>query len=34
MPSGGLQQEIKKKLPFDSLEQEANLNILRTNDQM
>ncbi len=34
MASGGLQQEIKKRLPFDSLEQEANLNILRTNDQM
>ncbi len=28
-----LQDELKKKRPFDSLEQEANLNILRTNDQ-
>lgn len=32
-PSGKLQQELKKKKPFDSLEQEAILNILRTNDQ-
>lgn len=28
-----LQHELKKKRPFDSPEQEANLNILRTNDQ-
>jgi DNA-binding MarR family transcriptional regulator len=29
-----LQQELKKKRPFDSLEQEATLNLLRTNDQL
>lgn len=29
-----LQQELKKKGPFDSPEQEAGLNILRTNDQL
>ncbi len=28
-----LQRELKKKRPFESLEQEATLNILRTNDQ-
>jgi len=28
-----LQQELKKKHPFDSVEQEAVINILRTNDQ-
>src|SRR5437016_3791152 len=28
-----LLQELKKKGPFDSLEQEATLNVLRTNDQ-
>jgi len=28
-----LQRELKKKRPFDSLEQEAILNVLRTNDQ-
>jgi DNA-binding MarR family transcriptional regulator len=28
-----LQQELKKKRPFESPEQEANLNILRTSDQ-
>ena len=28
-----LQRELKKKRPFDSVEQEAILNILRTNDQ-
>ncbi len=28
-----LQREIKKKRPFESLEQEAMLNIVRTNDQ-
>lgn len=30
---GKLQQELKKKRPFDSPEQEAILNILRTSDQ-
>jgi len=34
MSGGGLQKELKKKLPFDSAEQEANLNILRTSDQI
>lgn len=29
-----LQRELKKQQPFDSLEQEASLNILRTNDQL
>ncbi len=33
MKSGQLQSELKKKRPFDSPEQEALLNILRTNDQ-
>jgi len=33
MTSGQLQRELKKKRPFESLEQEAALNILRTNDQ-
>lgn len=33
MDSGRLQNELKKKHPFDSLEQEAILNVLRTNDQ-
>jgi DNA-binding MarR family transcriptional regulator len=33
MPSGQLQREIKKKRPFESPEEEALLNILRTNDQ-
>ena len=28
-----LQRELKKKRPFESLEQEATLNVLRTNDQ-
>ena len=28
----GLQDELKKKLPFESPEQEAMLNLLRTND--
>jgi DNA-binding MarR family transcriptional regulator len=28
-----LQRELKKKRPFESLEQEAVLNVLRTNDQ-
>ncbi|RLS53508.1 MAG: MarR family transcriptional regulator [Planctomycetota bacterium] len=31
--SSRLQQELKKKRPFDRPEQEALLNILRTNDQ-
>lgn len=34
MSESRLQQELKKKLPFDSPEQEANLNLLRTNDQL
>ncbi len=34
MASSRLQRELKKKKPFDSPEQEANLNILRTNDQL
>ena len=29
-----LQQELKKKRPFDLLEEEASLNVLRTNDQI
>ncbi len=29
-----LQQEIRKKRPFDSAEEEANLNIVRTGDQL
>lgn len=36
MARSGLQQELKKERPFDSLEQQANLNILnilRTNGQ-
>ncbi len=33
MARNQLQQDLKKKYPFDSLEQEAVLNILRTNDQ-
>lgn len=31
--TGRLQQELKKKHPFESLEQEVNLNIIRTSDQ-
>ncbi len=31
---GRLQREIKKKKPFDLLEQEVHLNIARTNDQL
>ena len=31
--TGRLQQELKKRNPFESLEQEAVINILRTNDQ-
>ncbi len=34
MTKSGLQRELKKKRPFDSPEQEAVLNILRTNDQL
>jgi DNA-binding MarR family transcriptional regulator len=34
MPTGKLQHELKKKRPFESLEQEATLNLLRTNDQL
>jgi MarR family transcriptional regulator, 2-MHQ and catechol-resistance regulon repressor len=30
---GGLQREIKKKRPFDSAEQEAVLNVMRTADR-
>ena len=33
MAPNQLQQELKKKQPFDSPEQEATLNIIRTNDQ-
>lgn len=29
-----LQRELKKRNPFDSLEQEAHLNIVRTSDQL
>lgn len=32
--TGRLQQELKKRNPFESLEQEAVINILRTNDQL
>lgn len=32
MTESRLQRELKKKLPFDSPEQEANLNLLRTTD--
>ena len=32
MPSGSLRQQLKKKGPFDSLQQEAMLSILRTSD--
>jgi DNA-binding MarR family transcriptional regulator len=34
MAATHLQQELKKKRPFDSLEQEAALNIFRTSDQL
>jgi DNA-binding MarR family transcriptional regulator len=34
MTTTKLQQELKKKRPFDSPEQEAALNILRTSDQL
>ncbi len=33
MPPAGLQHELKKRRPFESPEQEAILNLLRTNDQ-
>ena len=33
MSNSRLQQELKKKRPFESPDQEAILNILRTNDQ-
>ena len=32
--SGKLQQELKKKKPFDALEEEAILNLFRTHDQL
>ena len=34
MAKSQLQCELKKKRPFDSPEQEAGINILRTNDQL
>jgi MarR family 2-MHQ and catechol resistance regulon transcriptional repressor len=34
MPASQLQRELKKRRPFDSPEQEAVLNILRTSDQL
>lgn len=34
MASSRLQQELKKKRPFELLEEEASLNVLRTNDQI
>jgi MarR family 2-MHQ and catechol resistance regulon transcriptional repressor len=34
MATSKLQHELKKKQPFDSLEQEAALNLVRTNDQV
>ncbi|TWU67109.1 MarR family winged helix-turn-helix transcriptional regulator [Crateriforma conspicua] len=34
MKAGGLQRELKRKTPFDSAQQEANLNVIRTADQM
>src|ERR1043165_1958276 len=34
MTTPKLQHELKKKRPFESLEEEAALNILRTNDQL
>lgn len=33
MSANQLQRELKKKKPFESAEQEATLNIIRTNDQ-
>jgi len=34
MSAPKLQHELKKRRPFDSLEQEAALNLVRTNDQL
>ncbi|HEY4312408.1 MAG TPA: MarR family transcriptional regulator [Pirellulales bacterium] len=34
MTTTRLQHELKKRRPFDSVEQEAALNIVRTNDQL
>jgi DNA-binding MarR family transcriptional regulator len=34
MSGARLQHELKKKRPFESLEQEAALSVLRTNDQL
>src|SRR5689334_5686468 len=34
MPTPRLQHELKKKRPFESLEQEATLSVLRTSDQL
>ena len=34
MATTKLQQELKKKRPFESAEQEATLNLLRTSDQL
>lgn len=34
MPNSRLQSELKKRNPFDSLEQEAFLNLIRTNDRV
>jgi DNA-binding MarR family transcriptional regulator len=34
MTSGKLQHELKKKRPFESLQEEAALNIVRTSDQI
>jgi DNA-binding MarR family transcriptional regulator len=34
MATSKLQHELKKKRPFDALEQEAALNIVRTSDQL
>jgi DNA-binding MarR family transcriptional regulator len=33
MPSGRLQRELRKRRPFESPEQEAMLNLVRTNDR-
>jgi DNA-binding MarR family transcriptional regulator len=34
MSAGKIQKELKKKRPFDSLEQEAAITLLRTSDQI
>src|SRR5437763_15544403 len=34
MADGKLQREVKKKRPFDSAEQEAMLNVVRTGDRL